>query len=746
MTRYVPRAVLALAVVLIAGASARGQGTKADYERADGLRSWANDRVKQVPVRGSWSPSGELFSYRRDLPEGRREFVVVEAAEGTRRPAFDHAKLAEALGKVAGKEFDREKLPIDRFEVGDDGVVRFNVEDNGYRLDPGTNEVAEAEALPAPRAPGRRRNGGRPRENLRRDASPDGKWVAFVKDHNLFLRAEDGGEEIALSTDGTEQDAYEPRVFWSPDSSKLAALKTTRGEEHIVHFVESSPRDQIQPKLHSFPYPKPGDVIPTSKPHLFDVASRSEVAVKDDLFANPWSIDEFRWSADSTRFSFLFNQRGHQALRLVEIDAKTGAARAILDEISPTFIDYAGKFFLRRIPECQEVLWMSERDGWNHLYLYNERSGAVKNQVTKGEWVVRDVDYVDADRRQVWFTASGIRPGQDPYYRHSCRVNFDGSGLVVLTEGDGTHTVEFSPDRRFLIDTYSRVDLPPVVEMRSADDGKLIIELERADDSELRSAGWKPPERFVAKARDGETDIYGLIFRPTNFDPSRKYPVVEDIYAGPQSSFVPKNYSPAHGGQVMAELGFIVVKIDGMGTSDRSKAFHDVCWKNLADAGLPDRRLWIEAAAKAEPAMDLSRVGIYGGSAGGQNSLGALLQHGDFYKVAVSDCGCHDNRMDKIWWNELWMGWPVGPHYAEQSNVTMAPKLTGKLLLMVGEMDRNVDPASTMQVVNALVKADKDFDLLVVPGGGHGGGGAYTQRRRRDFLVRHLLGVEPRAE
>ncbi|MDQ2730753.1 MAG: S9 family peptidase, partial [Armatimonadota bacterium] len=330
-------------------------------------------------------------------------------------------------------------------------------------------------------------------------------------------------------------------------------------------------------------------------------------------------------------------------------------------------------------------------------------------------------------------------------YIHYCRVNFDGSGMTLLTDGDGTHKVSYGPDGKYLVDTYSRVDLAPVTELRRASDGAKVLDLERGDDSALIATGWKVPERFTAKGRDGKTDIYGVIFRPTNFDPARKYPVLEDIYAGPQDSFVPKAFSSLHGEQEMAELGFIVVKIDGMGTNNRSRAFHDVCWKNLADAGLPDRIGWIRAAALKYPSMDLSRVGIYGTSAGGQSALGALLLHGDFYKAGVADCGCHDNRMDKIWWNEQWMGWPVGKEYAENSNVTLADRLQGKLLLMVGEADTNVDPASTMQVVNALIKANKDFELLVMPGAGHGVAGTpYGKRRLREFFVRVLGGGDGR--
>jgi dipeptidyl aminopeptidase/acylaminoacyl peptidase len=361
--------------------------------------------------------------------------------------------------------------------------------------------------------------------------------------------------------------------------------------------------------------------------------------------------------------------------------------------------------------------------------------------------VIRGVDRVDKEKRQIWFRAGGIRPGQDPYYLHYCRVNLNGSGLTILTEGDGTHTVAWSPDRRHFIDTYSRVDLPPVNELRRADDGKLACKLEEADISSLVATGWHAPESFVAKGRDGDTDIYGIIVRPAHFDPRKKYPVLENVYAGPQDSFVPKAFNAANRMQALADKGFIVVQSDGMGTSNRSRKFHDVCWKNLADAGFPDRILWIKAAAAKYPYMDLTRVGIYGTSAGGQSALGGMLTHGDFYKACVADCGCHDNRMDKIWWNEQWMGWPVGPEYAEDSNVTLAHNLQGRLLLMVGEADENVDPASTMQVVNALIKADKDFDLLVMPGSGHGVARTpYGQRRLRDFFARTLLGVEPKAD
>ncbi len=580
-----------------------------------------------------------------------------------------------------------------------------------------------------------------------RGVSPDGRWRAFIRGHNLWLRDEQNERTFQLSTDGTAEDAYTGRIFWSPDSAKLAVIRRQPAQERKVYLIESSPRDQVQPKLHSYDYLKPGDRVTIDKPQLFDITSRSKVPVSDALFDNPYNIYDIRWQADSSRFTFFYNQRGHQVLRLVAVDADTGDTSAVIDERSDTFICYSSKLFCEIMDSTDEIIWMSERDGWNHLYLYDAQTGSVKNQITKGQWVVRSVDRVDKEKRQIWFWAGGIHDGQDPYYLHYARVNFDGSGLTVLTEGDGTHTVRFSPDRRYYVAARSRVDLPPVHELRCAEDGRLICELERGDATALHAAGWQAPEPFVAKGRDGLTDIYGVIIRPTTFDPNQSYPIIENIYAGPQGAFVPKSFQPYYNMMELAELGFILVQIDGMGTSYRSKAFHDVCWQNLADAGLPDRVLWIKAAAEKYPYMDSSRVGIYGGSAGGQNAAAAVMTHGDFYKAAVADCGCHDNRMDKMWWNEQWMGWPVGPHYAANSNVTLAPGLKGKLLLIVGEMDRNVDPASTMQVVDALIRANKDFEMLVIPGAGHGAAeGRYASRRRADFLVRHLLGVESRRE
>jgi dipeptidyl aminopeptidase/acylaminoacyl peptidase len=562
---------------------------------------------------------------------------------------------------------------------------------------------------------------------------------------NLRVTPAGSTETFALTTDGTNEDAYRGPFVWSPDGTRLACRRVRPAPERQIHIVESSPGDQLQPKLRTLGYAKPGDPIDQPRIVVFDVAARRALPVETTLFPTPWSLDDFHWSADGREFHFLYNQRGHQVLRLLAVDATTGAVRTVVEETSKTFIDYTNKVWHHRIEPTGELLWMSERDGWNHLWLFDARTGALKNQVTQGSWLVRRVERVDEQARQIWFAALGVRPEQSPYHVHLCRINFDGTGLTVLTAGDGTHSWEFSPDGRTFLDRWSRVDQPTVTELRRTSDGTLIAEIERGDATALLATGWRAPERFVAKGRDGVTDVHGVILRPTHFEPGKKLPVIEKIYAGPQDHFVPQAFSLMTRDRQIGELGFIMVQIDGMGTNWRHKAFHDVCWKNLHDAGFPDRIAWLKAAAARYPELDLDRVGIYGGSAGGQSAVRALIDHGHFYKAAVADCGCHDNRMDKIWWNEQWMGWPVDASYEAASNVVHAHRLQGNVFLTVGEVDTNVDPASTLQVVNALVAAGKDFEFLLVPGGEHGvGEQPYPARRRMDFFVRHLWGAEPR--
>jgi dipeptidyl aminopeptidase/acylaminoacyl peptidase len=600
--------------------------------------------------------------------------------------------------------------------------------------DESTSSPQEGAAAPKPAPPaGEMRNATR---------SPDGKWTAFLREHNVHVRSEADGKEKALTQDGKPDRGY-GRLEWAPDSQGLIGWRMEPGDKKEVYLVQSSPPGGGRAVLKTNGYPLPGDKFATFELSVFDVANGKQIKPPTEPvdFGSPG----LRWNRDGFRCTYEKMDRGHQRFRIVEVDTRTGTVRNLIDEKTQTFIWTAHTEGLKMklvtyLDKTDEILHVNETSGWRHLYLVDAKAGAVKNPVTKGEWVLRAIDRIDEEARQVWFRASGVFPGQDPYLIHFGRVNFDGTGLVFLTEGHGQHAITFSPDSRFIIDSYNRVDLPPVTELRRVSDGKLVCALEKADVSD---AEWKPSEVFVAKGRDGKTDIWGIIERPANFDPNKKYPVIEDIYAGPQDSYVPKTFSTGRRYAGLTDRGFIVVKIDGMGTANRSKAFHDVCWKNLKDAGFPDRILWIKAAAAKYPYIDATRVGIYGTSAGGQNAAGAVLFHPEFYTAAVANCGCHDNRMDKASWNEQWMGYPVGPHYAENSNIDNAHRLRGHLFLIVGELDNNVPPESTYRFVDALIKANKDVDFLLVPGGGHGAGGGYASRRREDFFVRHLQGVQP---
>jgi dipeptidyl aminopeptidase/acylaminoacyl peptidase len=583
--------------------------------------------------------------------------------------------------------------------------------------------------------------------------SPDGQHEAYVENFNVYVRSSGARTGSALTFDGSEGGAYTLQSLqWSPNSAKIAVYRVTPGYRRIVRYVESSPTDQLQPKYMERVYAKPGDVLDQRDPVLIDVSTKRVVHVDQALFPNPYQLLQFTWRKDSRAFTFEYNARGHQVYRVIEVDASTGAARSIVSEESKAFVDYrtatdgisdSGRRFRFDVADGKEMIWMSERDGWSHLYLLDGASGRVENQITKGSWVVHSVQRVDEAKRQIYFTANGMDAKEDPYFQHYFRINFDGTGLTPMTPESGMHTISWSGDSAYYADVWSRVDAAPALDVHSASDDHVVMDVDHGDVTALAAAGWKPPEVFVAKGRDGVTDIWGVIFKPTNFDPKKKYPVIENIYAGPQGSFVPKTFAVTNDMRTLAELGFIVVQMDGMGTANRSKAFHDVAWQDLGDAGFPDRILWHKAVAAKYPWYDVTRVGIYGTSAGGQNSLGGMLFHPEFYKAAVSAAGCHDNRMDKIWWNEQWMGWPLGPHYGASSNVDNAYKLQGDLMLIVGELDTNVDPSSTMQVVNALIKANKAFDLLVIPGADHTNGGPYGIRKRNDFFVHHLLGVEP---
>jgi dipeptidyl aminopeptidase/acylaminoacyl peptidase len=715
---------------------------KASYQRADGLSKETSSRVFNIRLQVVWLEDGKRFWYRDDADKDHHAYVLVDTQTGKKGPAFDHERLAKSLSESMHEHVDPQKLPLRNLSFSkDSGTIKFEVEDHAWSCDLMTYELSKETLPPAPKVafPAPWVQNTWPPET-EPHLSTDGLWSSHIQGENVFLTPK-GGQPVQVTHEGSANH-YFARTLWSPTSKELLAIRVTPGDRKPVYLIQSSPLGGGRAKLRSRLYDLPGDKVDTFDFWLINPENGTEKAVQVDP-VDYGDMPDIRWESDKRHFTYEKMDRGYSRWRIIEVDSETGTSKTLVDDHPSTFVDSTAAY----VHYCQdsgEIIWRSERDGWGHLYL-TSTDGLSTKQITKGEWVVRAVENVDEKARQILFSASGMNPKEDPYFIHYYRVNFDGTGLVSLTPSPGNHSAQLSPSRDSLVDTYSTINTPPVHELRRVSDGALLATLAKANIAPLIAAGWRAPEPFVAKGRDGKTDIWGVVFRPAHFDPRVSYPVIEDIYAGPQDSFVPKSFSAGNGQgmQALAELGFVVVKIDGMGTRNRSKAFHDVCYKNIADAGFPDRILWIKALAAKYPNLDIHQVGIYGTSAGGQNSTGAVLFHPEFYKVAVSSCGCHDNRMDKLWWNEQWMGYPVGPEYDAQSNITNADKLKGNLLLMVGELDTNVPPETTYRLVSALEAAHKDFDFVVISGSDHTSGGPYGERKRRDFFVRHLLGVEP---
>jgi dipeptidyl aminopeptidase/acylaminoacyl peptidase len=702
------------------------------YKRAATLDSALRRIPLATTIKPNWQKEGKEFWYRAPLPNKGYEFYMVDAGAKAKQKAFDHARMAEALSKVTNHTELAVKLPIaDMVFSNGNKQVTLKTGIDWYACDLQTYQLTKTSAPAEKITPQQRR--------FRTDSvSPDKQWIANIRNGNLFVRPAGGGQPVQLSTDGSVEKPY-ARYSWSPDSKNVVAFLSDPKKVREVYYILADVTGTTRGQLKSHPYAQPGDENTTYEMNIFNIAAKTQIKVDMEKSEN---VPALHWQMGNPRyFTYERSDRGHQRFRVVAVDVTNGKTRAIIDQKAKTFI-FDQRIYTKYLPQTHEIVWITDKDGWRHIYLVNELTGEEK-LVTKGDWVVRDIDSVDQQKRQIWFKGSGRNPAEDPYFVHYYRIDFNGQNLFDLTPEKGNHAVVYSPDVAYYQDTYSQVNVAPVIQLKETATGKKVMELEHPDTKALIATGVKLPEVFVAKGRDGKTDIWGVICRPSHMDPTKKYPVIENIYAGPQDSFVPKDFLPYSEMQSMAELGFIVVQIDGMGTDNRSKAFHDVCWHNIADAGLPDRILWIKAMAKKYPQADIDRVGIYGTSAGGQNSTGAMLFHPEFYKAAVSACGCHDNRIDKQWWNEQWMGYPVGPHYDEQSNITNAAKLQGNLLLIVGEADTNVPPESTYRLADALKKANKDFDLLIIGGSDHTDGGPYGRVKKRDFFVKHLLNAEP---
>lgn len=730
-------------IALFVSGYAAAQGTVADYKRAYELRNtFGLEHVYGVPTNPTWNERGDLLWYSLNTPEGIVYFKV-DIKNRKRSVLFDRKKLAASIAEQCKQNIDETKLPIQqcRTSVGLDTLF-FSFDGMNWKYDITKNRLSVIGKIP-PIPKERHWMEVDDEKGADPISSPDGKYVAFIKNDNVYVRNVSSKEEKQLSTDGTLGNYYSSFISWSPDSKKVVSCRIRPAAKRFVYYVESSPSSQLQPILHKQEYAKPGDELMYKVPSVFNVETGKQLIPSTELFDHQYEITSPEWDKDSKGLTFEFNERGHKVYRLLEMSAESGTVRTLIEEKEEKYVNYP-RIYRYLMKDGKHILWTSERDNYNHLYLYDRETAKPIRQITKGEWYVREIQYVDESGRIIYFSANGMNKDEDPYLIHYYRIGFDGKGLTELTPEEGMHRAYYSPDNKYLVDIYSKVDQAPIAVLRSAENGQICMELGKADIKDIVKNGWKAPEVFSAKGRDGKTDMWGVIYRPTNFDKSKKYPIIEYIYSGPGDQYVPKSFSSYNWSMTsLAELGFIVVQVDGMTTSFRSKEFEEVCYKNLKDAGLPDHIAWIKAAAEKYPYMDIDRVGIFGCSAGGQESTAAVLFHPEFYKAAYSACGCHDNRMDKIWWNELWMGYPIDDSYKASSNVENAHLLERPLMLVVGELDDNVDPSSTMQVVNALIKANKDFELVVIPGAHHTMGEEFGEHKRFDFFVRHLMGIDP---
>jgi dipeptidyl-peptidase 4 len=750
-------------------ASAQRIFTAADYAHAEKFMTYnTTSLVSQNSVRPNWL-ANDSFWYRNTLADGA-EFILVDPAHGTRLRAFDHAKLAASLSKAAGVAYTAHQLPFQEIEL-DGQFVMFNAASKKWKCDAAGADCVSEGAAPSGGGRGRggRGGGGAPARN---DAqSPDKKHTAFIKDYNLWIRDAGTNKETQLTTDGVKDFGYATDnagwstsdraiLMWSPDSKRIATFQQDQREVGEMYLVSTKVG---HPELKAWKYPLPGDAhVPMIQRVIINADGPSVVRLNmppdqhrstlcDHIACRGGEWSDVQWSDDSKHLAFVSTSRGHREEQMRIADAATGDIRDVFQENVETFFESGnGRVNWHYLPASNEFIWFSERDNWGHLYLYDATTGKVKNRITIGEGNVTQVISVDEKNRTIFFLGVGREKGRDPYFIHFYRVGFDGKNLALLTPENANHDVTLSPGGKYFVDTFSTPEAPQVSVLRDTT-GKLIVALEKADISKLLAIGWKPPVPFTVKARDGQTDIYGLMFKPTNFDPGKKYPIVNHIYPGPQTGSVgSRSFSAVRSDtQALAELGFIVVEIDGMGTPWRSKKFHEAYYGDMGDNTLPDQVAGMKQLAQKYSWIDIDHAGIYGHSGGGYAAAGAMFHYPDFFKVGISEAGNPDNREYEDDWGEKWQGLlesksSGGDNYDSQANQNFAKNLKGKLLLAHGTMDNNVPPYNTLLVVNELIKANKDFDLLLLPNRNHGfGNEPYMVRRRWDYFVRYLLGGEP---
>ncbi|MES2179127.1 MAG: DPP IV N-terminal domain-containing protein [Gemmatimonadota bacterium] len=749
--------------------------TAADYQRAEHhLTATMAPLVYGTGIRATWLPD-ERFWYRVTTPAGA-EFILVDPAKETRSRAFDAGKLAAGLSAAMGSLVDPNQLPFQALDYAPDGTLRLRVT-GGKRFDcnPETGRCGAAlddrEAPALPPAGGRGGGAsGRPESR-----SPDGKRAAFIRNYNLWVRDVSTGKETALTTDGVKNFGYatdnagwtrsdRPILLWSPDSKKIATFQQDERGVGQMYVVATRAG---HPELHAWPYPLPGDsIITTIQRVVIDVdaakltrlqmpADEHRSTLCDDISCRGDEWTDVEWYADGSHVAFVSVSRDHKAVKLRIADANTGAVRDVLQEtVATQFESGNGKVNWHVLPASNEVIWFSERDDWGQLYLYDLTTGKLKNQITTGVGNVTQLLRTDEKTRTLWFGCVGKTPGRDPYFKQFCRVGMDGKNFAILTPENGDHDVALSPSGRYFVDSYAQPNVAPVTVLRDAA-GKLIATLEKADITRLVASGWKAPVPITVKARDGKTDLYGLMYTPSRLDSTKKYPVINHIYPGPQTGSVGgRGFNPARGdNQALAELGFIVVEIDGMGTPWRSKSFHDAYYGKMGDNTLPDQVAGMKELAARYPFIDLDKAGIWGHSGGGFATADAMFRYPDFFRVGIAESGNHDNRVYEDDWGERYQGLltrnPDGTdNYSPEANQSLVKNLKGKLLLAHGTLDENVPPDNTTLVADALIKANKDFDLLMLPNQGHGYGAMspYMMRKRWDYFVKNLMGAEPPKE